>query len=255
MSIAKKVRIKISRMTPGTVFLVNELYFYKKAKNATLKAIANYIKNDELKRQFGYLYRLAKGLYYKEEKGILGKLPPSYHAILSALLISKKQQVGFIAGHVLFNQKGLSTQVPTVTTIITSKKTPSFINLRGIKIEVIKQKKIKKENIKINEFAYILNNIEKIQDIENEIIMHSIKEYIHLISSDYKNFDLLYKKLNYKKTKALLGALMEEYLKTYDVDIEHLISRVRNDLNQKSKYHFNNISNYITYRKNWNIVF
>ncbi|AYA41861.1 hypothetical protein HZS38_16120 [Xenorhabdus nematophila] len=208
MSIAEKVRATIKKMKPGTVFMVSDLPTYHEEKSATLKAVNYYSSSDKLKEKYGEINKIAYGLYYKEEQGILGKLPPSYDAILRAIIIDKNRKVGYVTGHQLFNNKGLSTQVPAITTVVTSKNSPAKIDVAGIKIEV-KRKivRIKERDIKRYEFEFILNNLERVQSIGSENIVDDLSDYIKLIYDDKYQFKELYNHLQYKKTKAFLNKL------------------------------------------------
>ncbi|HAT8502173.1 TPA: DUF6088 family protein [Vibrio vulnificus] len=256
MSIAEKVRMKIRRMEPGTVFLISDLPTYGVEKRATTKAVSYYYNNENFNNKHGRLRKIADGLYYKEEKGFLGSLPPSYDAVLYALIMSKNKKVGFITGHQLFNKTGLSTQVPAVTTVVTSKNAPSSINIDGIRINVIRKvKKIKENDIKRYEFEYILNNLNKVQSIESEHILESLSSYIDMIYHDEKQFDELYKNLQYKKNKAFLGALIEDYQEEYNKNFDHFLNRIKNDLSDRSKYKVGGLVNYINHNKEWNIEF
>ncbi|HBC3977541.1 DUF6088 family protein [Vibrio parahaemolyticus] len=256
MSTAEKVRMNIRRMKPGTVFLVSDLPTYSEEKRATVKAVSYYASSEKFKEKYGSVNKIADGLYYKEEEGFLGKLPPSYDAVLYALTFVKNKKVGFVTGHKLFNVKGLSTQVPAITTVVTSKKAPTLVNIAGIKIEVIrKTKKIKENDIKRYEFEYILNNLERVQSIESEKISDSLSDYIELIKNDHRQFKELYSHLHYKKTKALLGALIEDYQEKNNENFESLLTEIKKDLSTRSKYRLGHLSSYINHRKEWNIEF
>ena len=256
MSIAEKVRMNVRRMKPGTVFMVSDLPTYKEEKRATVKAISYYSSSDSLKEKYGSVNKIADGLYYKEEEGFLGKLPPSYDAVLHALTFVKNKKVGFVTGHQLFNKKGLSTQVPAIITVVTSKYAPTKINISGIKIEVIrKEAKINENDIKRYEFEYILNNFEKIQAVELDGFHESLKDYIELINNDHRQFEKLYSHLQYKKTKAILGALIDNYQEKTNENFEPLLNEIKKDLNVRSKYKVGRLSHYISNGKEWNIEF
>ena len=256
MYTAEKVRLNIRKMKPGTVFMVSDLPTYIQEKRATVKAVSYYSSSEKLKEQYGSVSKIADGLYYKEEDGFLGKLPPSYDAVLHALTFVRSKKVGFVTGHQLFNKRGLSTQVPAVTTIVTSKYGPTTVNVAGIKIEVMRKTKvIKEKDIKRYEFEYILNNLERIQSVEFDRISDSLGEYIELINEDHSQFKKLYSHLNYKKTKALLGALIEDYQEMYNKNFDGLLNEIKKDLSLRSKYKVGNLSSYINHSKKWNIEF
>ena len=256
MFTAEKVRLNIRKMKPGTVFLVSDLPTYNEQKIATVKAVNYYYLSTIQKEKYGSVSKIADGMYYKEENGVLGKLPPTYDSVLHALTYSKNKKVGFVSGHQLFNQKGLSTQVPAITTVVTSKKSPAKINFAGIKIEIIKKTEaIKEKDIKRYEFEYILNNLSRVQSTEFEKISESLSDYIELVSHDRRQFKKLFNHLQYKKTKALLGALIEDYQEIYNKNDDSILNEIKKDLSSRSKYRLGNVSSYINHKKEWNIEF
>ena len=263
MSVAQKVRVNINKMEPGSVFMLSDLPSYRKEHKATQQALSYYSKNEKLKDKYGYISRLADGVYYKEEIGILGKLPPSFDAIVHALTYSNNKKVGYIIGHELFHKRGLSTQVPSRITIVTSKHAPAKLRVSGIDIE-IKRKvdKVKEKDINRLELEYILNNLDKIQDLSRDHFKESLYKYFDFVSQDEKQFKLLYKHIIYKKTKALFGALFEEYQEYQEYqennmvnDFSSYINYIRKDLSSKSEYKIGRLFNLVDNYKAWNIKY
>jgi hypothetical protein len=254
MVTAEKVRRYIKNVPEGTVFMPSDIPTYSKEPRATLKALDYYNRSESQMNKYGSISKLSDGIYYKEEYGLLGVLPPRYDAVLHALLFSKGKQVGYIIGHQLFNNKGLSHQVPSTTTIITSKHAPAHIKFAGIHIEVKRTKvKIKEGDILIGELEYILNNLGTIQELEKETLRNTLWGYFDILVSNTRQFKKLYSHLIYKKTKALLGALLEEYqLKTHK-KVESIIAIIRKDLSSKSEYRLGNLATIIENPKQWNI--
>lgn len=255
MSTAEKVRSDIRKMKPGTVFLVSDLEAYKESKSATTKALAYFMKKDE-KNDNSSIGKIADGLFYKVEKSRFGNLPPSYREVIQALTYKNKRKVGYTVGPSLFNMKGLSTQVPSVVTIITSKNAPHYIDAYGIKIEVKRTKEtVREKDIARYELEYILNNISKIQDFEGRSLSDSLEEYIQHIVDDSRNLRKLYKHLSYKKTKALFGAILDDYQEKHDANFEGFLTEIRNDLSRRSHYRLGSLSRYIKNKDEWNIKF
>lgn len=259
MSTAEKIRKDISKMKPGTVFLASDLPTYKDERNSTLKAVNYLAANDDFKYKYINIKKIADGMYYKKEFGLFGELPPSYDSVIHALIYSKNKKVGYFVGHQLFNQKGLSTQVPSTVTVITSKNAPSKISISGISIDVKKKQSIINErDIYRLEFEYILNNIGKIQSIELYSFLEKIEPYIKFIVKNKNEFIALVDELKYKKTKAFLGALIEEYdhreKREYHSSVEH-IKYIKNALSFNSTYKMGIVSDVIKNKQKWNIEF
>ena len=256
MTVAQKVRSHIKRMPEGTVFLSTDIPSYSKEQRATIKALGYYVTSESLKKKHGTIVKLADGVYYKEEIGLLGSLPPSYDSLLHALLYSKNKQVGYITGHQLFNNRGLSTQVPSKITVVTSKQAPAQIDLPGIHIEIKHTKnKIKQDDIPAYELEYILNNMASIQDLEKDSLTQTLWGYFDKIVDNAKQFKELYNHLVYKKTKALFGALLEEYQTSTHKNISSYLSLIKLDLSSTSEYKLGQLATIIDNSKQWNIKF
>ena len=254
MSTAEIVRSNVAQMKSGTVFLVNDLSSYDAERKATIRAMDNLVANIKLQHHTGTVNRIANGLYYKEQKSVLGNLPPSHNAVIDSLLLNNRKQVGFISGQYLFNAKGLSTQVPAVTTVVTSKQTPSRIDFAGIKIEVQRQAKpIEEKDIKRHEFEYILNNLGKVQSVAPDNIASALGEYFEAIDNKAIEFNTLNKHLIYKRSKALLGALMQDYQAQSKLDFTPYMSTLKQQLSYRSRYNFGHLSRHIDHHKQWNI--
>ena len=251
MTTAEQVRSQIDEMKPGSVFLASDLDTSSQSRKATSKAITYYSDSEN-----STINKIAAGLYYKEEIGLLGRLPPSFGAIMRALIFTDDKQVGYIVGHQLFNQRGLSTQVPATITIITSKNTPASVDISGIKIDIQrKNQAINEQDIGRFELAYILNNIHKIQALEGSELATSLSGYFSTLLKDQLQFKQLYRHLVYKKTKALFGALLEQHQQKTNHDFSQMLDTIKQDMSIRSQYKLGHLSNYIDNRKAWNIIF
>lgn len=253
MSISARVRDFIGQQQPGTVFLLSDIDTYNDARKATTKAVQYYLSHHD--QPFGRVSKVANGLYYKDKIGLLGKLPPSFDAVIQALTYQNDSQVGYVVGHKLFNRLGLSTQVPTTVSVVTSKRAPTHIDFAGIKVEVqSKQQTIKPQDIKFLELAYVLNNVDKIQSLEGESIYNALFSYFEtLYHQNDDQFKKLYDRLVYKRTKAIFGALLEYYQEQAEIDFSRQIDWIQHDLSDRSHYHVGYFSTFLDNRKRWHI--
>lgn len=252
MSISAQVHDFIRQLQPGTVFLLSDIATYEDARKATGRALQYYMTHED--HPAGGVSKIADGLYYKDKVGLLGKLPPSYEEILHALTYQEDTQVGYVVGHQLFYQLGLSTQVPATVSVVTSKQAPANINFAGMRIEVKgKKQSIEQQDIKLLQLAYVLNNIDKIQSLEGESIYSALLTYFDELNHGNEQFEKLYERLVYKRTKALFGALLEHYQEQVHRDFSEQIDLIENDLSDRSYYHLGYISTFLDNRKRWHI--
>lgn len=129
-----------------------------------------------------YIKNYIKGIYYKPTANIFGEMPLDKSKIIEKKYLKDKFNKinGYITGAKLFNQLGLTTQIPNATTIVTN----NCNNKYDYKIEYLNII-IRKADINITEMNYkylqlidILLNKEKINievNNENEIIRKFIK--------------------------------------------------------------------------------
>lgn len=124
-----------------------------------------------------------KGIYYIPKVNLFGEMPLAIRKIIQyKYLVDKLGNVkGYITGAMLFNQVGLTTQVPNVTDIATNecknynKYTNDYLNttIRKSKIEITT------ENFKYLQLFDLIENKDNINiEVENEdeILYRFIKE-------------------------------------------------------------------------------
>ena len=124
-----------------------------------------------------------KGIYYKPIRNIFGEMPLDKNKVIVKKYIKDEfgNIKGYITGAKLFNQLGLTTQVPNIINIITN-ECKNYNEYKNEKLGVIiKQPKIviNNENYKYLQLFDIINNKDHINiETENadEIIYNFIKE-------------------------------------------------------------------------------
>lgn len=130
----------------------------------------------------GKLVLFMKGVYYKPLKGVFGNKKLNVNKVIEQKYIRDKNgKKGYIAGAFLFNQLGLTTQVPKDMLVVTnecSNKNDYYNKNLGV---VIRKPKIRitDDNFKYLQLLDVLNNKDNIGiEVENirEIIYQFIKE-------------------------------------------------------------------------------
>lgn len=144
-----------------------------------LKTIYVYI-NRLVKK--GKIVQFLKGIYYKPLKGTFGNKKLNINKVITKkYLLDENGTKGYYTGACLFNQLGLTTQIPKDILIVTN-ECPNNNDYNNKKLGVI----IRKPKIEINDDNYkylqlfdVLNNKDGINvetDNEKEIIYKFIKE-------------------------------------------------------------------------------
>lgn len=129
------------------------------------------------------LKQFYKGIYYKPVKNIFGEMPLDKNKVIIKKYIKDEHGniKGYITGAKLFNQLGLTTQVPNIINIVTN-ECKNYNEYKNEKLGVIiRQPKIKidNDNYKYLQLFDILNNKDQVNvEVENkdEIIYNFIGE-------------------------------------------------------------------------------
>lgn len=129
------------------------------------------------------LKQFYKGIYYKPVKNIFGEMPLDKNKVIIKKYIKDEHGniKGYITGAKLFNQLGLTTQVPNIINIVTN-ECKNYNEYKNEKLGVIiRQPKIKidNDNYKYLQLFDIINNKDQINievDNEDEIMYNFIEE-------------------------------------------------------------------------------
>src|SRR5699024_6917242 len=106
MGVTQKIQHKISKLAEGSTFKYEQLAIEPQEYVAAAKAIERLIEKDVIKR-------VSTGVFYKPKKTAFGELKPNEEEILKPYLFEKGKRIAYITGISLYNQMGLTTQIPT----------------------------------------------------------------------------------------------------------------------------------------------
>lgn len=223
MKVTKKIATKLAEIPEGIVFGYQDMDIESCEFGAAAKTLSTLVAK-------GVLQRASKGVFFKPRQTVFGLLKPNDYELLKPYLFKNKQRVAYVTGIGLYNQMGLTTQVPFVVTIATT------IRRNRISFDRISIKPAK-SYVTVTESNYILLGIlDAIKDF-NAIPDVDRKGGLRLLTSRIKELDaeqtqeLITCALQYPpRVRALVGALAENAGKTTVLDA------LRNSLNPLSSY-------------------
>lgn len=131
----------------------------------------------------GKIKRLFNGVYYKPYKTILGtegKVSVKMY-IKKKLLKENDTTIGYICGIGLYNMYGFTTQVPSVTEVISNTSTTKqrALIVDGYKIIVYQPLfVITNDNVNELEFLTLMTDLDKYSEITGDELKAKINEYI-----------------------------------------------------------------------------
>ncbi|MFH5886191.1 DUF6088 family protein [Halalkalibaculum sp. DA3122] len=241
MSTAKRIKDKVSSFDEGTTFKYNQLGIDNSEYGAATKAIERLISS-------GVVKRISKGLFYKPKKSLFGDLKPNEEQLLKPYMYEGDNRIAYITGLSLYNQMGLTTQVPKTITLACNKKR---INTE---IDNLKIKSVKSyvdptdENIRFLEILDAIKDFKKIPDLDIDNAIGQLQSRMGDLSTPDRNRLITYALQYPPRVRALLGALLT------DQEFNSAFPKLKNSLNPLSSYEFGSLSSSLSTAPNWNIV-
>lgn len=184
------------------------------------KILERMVKNNEIAR-------ISKGIYVIPKKTEFGLITYSEKKILNFYLENNN---GLYKGYYLYNHLGLTTQISKITEIYSSildQETKSINNFRIQKINI----ELNEENKSLIELLEVLENYDKIEDLNLNNFISYIKKSIKFYNETNLKYILRNKKYK-KSTIAFLEVIL------YKFNIKNTLNQY---LNRTSKYKIPNL--------------
>jgi len=201
MSITQTIQNTVEAMPAGQIFGYQELPGYAKSPDAVIKAIGRLVSDKRLER-------FSKGKFYVPKKGVFGIRKPSDSELIRSVLYKDGRLRGYVTGLSLYNQLGLTTQVPRTITVSYNggRQEKEFGTIR-IKT-VVTRIPVQEKDVKLLQYLDALKDIKKIMDSDINLSLEIMCKYISELS-DREQARLLKLAQNYysPQVRALLGLL------------------------------------------------
>jgi len=201
MSIAQTIQNTVEAMPAGQIFGYQELPNYAKSPSAVIKAISRLVADKRLER-------FSKGKFYVPKKGLFGIRKPSDGELIRSMLYKDGRLRGYVTGLSLYNQLGLTTQVPRTITVAYNggRQEKEFGTIR-IKT-IVTSIPIKEKDVKLLQYLDALKDIKKILDSNVNLSLKIIRRYISELSErEQRRLVKLAKNYYSPQVKALVGLL------------------------------------------------
>jgi hypothetical protein len=204
MSIAQTIQNIVEAMPVGQIFGYQELPSYAKSPDAVIKAVSRMVSDKRLQR-------LSKGKFYVPKKGLLGNRKPSDSELIRSMLYKNGRLRGYVTGLSLYNQLGLTTQMPRTITVSYNggRQEKEFGTIR-IKT-VVTRIPIQEKDVKLLQYLDALKDIKKIMDSEINLSLKIIRKYISELSEREQRCLLKLAQSYYSpQVRALVGLLFTD---------------------------------------------
>lgn len=188
---------------------------------------ATYYKTFERLVAAGTLVRVAKGLYYRPKESKFGKVPISEQQIVEYYT---KNNTGVVVGYRMYNNKGITTQVGKKVEVLSTALEGQKKTIENVKVERI-EVPLTEETIPVIETLEILQNLNKIEDLNVKALVQYIKSFSANYSDEATNIVL-----NNRKYKKSTIALLRDFL-----EMDHVEHSLDQHLSSLSKYEIPNV--------------
>jgi hypothetical protein len=196
----------------------------------------------------GTIKKISRGLFYKPKKTVFGEIMPDEKQILKAWLYEDGKRIAYVTGTYLYNQMGLTTQIP-VRIQIASKQKRIFINNSVVKAIPSKSYvDVTDENYLLLGLLDALKDLRKIPDIDVVSAITILKE--RLLQLEEKGISAIigYALLYPPRVRALLGAILETAGQKF------ALQELRDSLNPFTEFRMGITSDQLSAAAKWKIL-
>lgn len=166
----------------------------------------------------GVIKKLAKGLFYKPRQTVFGEKQPDEQQRLKPYLFQNGKRTAYITGAYLYNQLGLTTQVPAVIKIA-SRSRRITVNSGAIKATAVKSYvEVTDANYQLLGFLDALKDLKRIPDVAIDKAIPLVKDRIGSLKPDQRQLLIDYALAYPPRVRALLGAILTNLNQTKGLD-------------------------------------
>ena len=240
MTISQKIEKRIESITTGTTFRYEDLDIEASEYGAATKSIGRFVDK-------GTLQRASKGVFYKPRQTVFGLVKPSDYELLKPYLFKNNKRVAYITGIQLYNQMGLTTQMP-FTIEISGKSRLKITKVGNIKVKSIKNFiEVTDDNYQLLGILDTFKDFDTIPDIDRttaiKLLINNVKKLTPQQTQEFMMYALKYP----PRVRAFVGATLENIDKTLD------LINLKKSINPLSKYKVGITSILLPNANNWNL--
>ena len=241
MSVSQEINRQVQSIPEDISFGYEQLRIAPGEFQSAAKAL-------ERLRKKGTIRRISKGRFYRPRMTIFGEKRPNEEQLLKPYLYEKGKRVAYITGLSLYNQLGLTTQIPTMWQIASRDKR-IFINTEAIQASAVKSYvDVSDDNYRLLGLLDAIKDLKQIPDVDMQSAITIFRTGIGALSLMQQKEMMGYALSYPPRVRALLGAIMEEL--SYPEDLTCLSA----SLNPLTKFDLGIGETLIKSAPNWRIV-
>lgn len=212
MKVSQKILIQLQSIPEGIPFGYDTFQLEGNEYIAATKMMERLLKR-------GVVQRLSKGVFYKFKQTLFGQLKPSENEILKKVIFKNGQRIAYITGIELYNQMGLTTQVPSCITIATQvRRNPFTTGTLALK-SAKSYAPVTNDNYELLGILDALKDLTQIPDADETTVILILTNLIRNFNKK-SIFNLVKYGLFYPpRVRALLGAVLESIHTDLDLQV------------------------------------
>ena len=240
MKISQKIEKRIESIITGTTFRYEDLDIEASEYGAATKSIGRFVDK-------GTLQRASKGVFYKPRQTVFGLVKPSDYELLKPYLFKNNKRIAYITGIQLYNQMGLTTQMP-FTIEISGKSRLKITKVGNIKVKSIKNFiEVTDENYQLLGILDTFKDFDTIPDIDRTTAIKLLIDNLKTLTPQQTQELIIYALKYPPRVRAFVGAVLENTDET--LDLTHL----KKSINPLSKYKVGITNRLLPNANNWNL--
>jgi Family of unknown function (DUF6088) len=198
------IELRLQQLSVGEVF--DNSYF-----NIESNKITTLAKLLSRKVEEGQLARLAKGKYYKPKNTMFGTLAPVMQQVVKGFTQKNGKTVGYITGIKAYQERRLTTQIPTIIDIAIQGKAKPFQKVGNYQFRFVTRNfPFTEDQVPVLQLLDALKDIKRIPDAPVTETIQTIKEIMQQMTIDEVQVMVELAKNYPPFVKALLGAIVQE---------------------------------------------
>ena len=240
ISVAEKIAERIKNIPEDVIFGYDSLSISKEEFASAAKAM-------ERLQKKGVISRVSKGRFYKPKMTVFGRKRPSEAELLKPYLYQNGQRTAYITGTRLYNQLGLTTQVP-FDIQIAGRSRRNLSGISFVKVTSVKSyADVSEDNYQMLGFLDAMKDLKQIPDLDMGLVLTIFKTRIKSLSSERQRQMISYALLYPPRVRAFLGAILEEIQSGLE------LNPLKESLNPFTKFALGFNNSLLKTASNWNI--
>jgi hypothetical protein len=205
-NLSRKITEQIKSLPEDISFGYGQLAISASEYQSTAKVL-------ERLQKKGVIKKLSKGLFYKPKTTPFGEIRPGEQQVLKSYLYQNGKRTAYITGSYLYNQLGLTTQIPAIIQIA-SRDRRIFINRGTIRATPVKSYvDVTDENYQLLGLLDAIKDLKQIPDVDMKNAITIFKENLRQLSKQKLDELKIYALKYPPRVRALLGALLMATIK------------------------------------------